>query len=88
MGRKPQEDLDARQFELLQTIAAMRTRPSLAEIGREFGFTRQWAWKHIERLRERGLVAENEGKAPEWGICLTHNGKVYLERALNAGLRH
>lgn len=82
------EELDGAQFELLQTIAAMPGRPSMSEIAREYGYTRQWAWKHVKRLREKGLLEENEDGRPVWGVTLTHNGKLLLERALSAGLSH
>lgn len=78
------EELDDAQFEFLQTIAAMPNRPSMAEIAREYGYTRQWAWKHVKRLREKGLLESNDDGRPVWGVALTHNGKRLLEVALAA----
>jgi DNA-binding MarR family transcriptional regulator len=84
------EELDDAQFEFLQCVAAFGSgrRPSMSEIAREYGYTRQWAWKHVKRLREKGLLEENEKGRPVWGVALTHNAKVLLERALGAELKH
>lgn len=77
------------QLELLQTIAAFwPKRPSYAQLGREFGMSRQWAHKHLKRLRDAGYLEGNEPGVPEWGARLTHNGKRLLERLLGAELKH
>lgn len=77
------------QLELLQTIAAFwPKRPSQAQLAREFGMSRQWAHKHIVRLRAAGYLEDNEPGVREWGARLTHNGKQLLERALGAQLKH
>lgn len=82
-------ELDDAQFEFLQTVAAFGSRsPCVADIAREYGYTRQWAWKHVERLREVGYLEPREKGRRELVVRLTHNGKLLLERALGAGLKH
>ena len=79
------KEQEAFQVELLQTIAAFHPRrPSMAMLAREYGHTRQWAFRHVKRLREAGYLEENEKGVPEWGVQLTHNGKRLVERVLGA----
>lgn len=75
------------EFELLQTTAAMqmelRRGPTLAELASVFQFTRARAHFLVRKLRGKGLVEDQPTRT--WpGVTLSHNGKRFLEKALDA----
>lgn len=76
------EQISDADFEFLQTVAALPRSPTLSEIAREYGYTRQWAWKKAERLRAAGYIEENDPGRRVWGVSLTHNGKLAIETAM------
>lgn len=67
------------EVELVQTIASLTTRnscPSLRDLARPYGITRQAMHKKVRALRAKGLVEERDPGERAWGTVLTHNGKL------------
>lgn len=65
--------------ELLQTIASLTTSqgaPSLSQIARCYGITRQAIHKKVVAMRGKGLVEAREPDGRGWGVVMTHNGKL------------
>lgn len=85
------EPLAHELFELLQTIAALTGElgypPTLSEVGKEYGCSRQWVHEASGKLREQGYL-EPQPYPRSRGLSLSHNGKLLLETTLDAGLKH
>lgn len=78
-------------FDLLETIAALTGElgypPTLTELGESYGFSRQRAHQMVAKLRGRGLLEDPPFQRATRSIVLSHNGKLLLETALDAGLK-
>lgn len=78
-------------FELLQTIAVLTGElgfpPTLTEVGKAYGCSRQWVHEAAAKLRERHLLEDAPFARATRCLILSHNGRLLMETALDAGLK-
>lgn len=78
---------DAIDEELLACVSALsgEAPPTLEELGRRYGISRQAAHKRVERLRRLGLVEQKEDGRAVTGVRLTGAARLLLEIGLDGG---
>jgi len=55
------------ELQVYEVIACLMAQhgypPTLAEIGAACGHTKNWAWRHVQKLKQRGVIVGGKGRA-------------------------
>lgn len=85
------EPVSDKQFELLQTIAALTGElghpPTLSEVGDAYGCSKQHVHQAARGLMRKGMLEEPAYPHATRCLVLSRNAKLLIERELDAGLK-